>query len=98
MKQITNRHLPINATRIVFESACASLCSKNLCWASRFCTDGRGQQIQANVQGLMKQNASPGELSEAPRRRWKPGQDQRNQDQRARISAHAESTQAAFLD
>ena len=32
----------------------------------------------------MKQNASPGEQSEAPRRRWKPGQEQhpgpKNQD------------------
>ena len=29
-----------------------------------------------NVQGPVKQNASPGEQSEAPRRRWKPGQGQ----------------------
>ena len=29
-----------------------------------------------NVQGPMKQNASPGEQSEAPRRRWKAGQEQ----------------------
>ena len=35
-----------------------------------------GQQSQANVQGLMKQNASPEQQSEAPRRRWKPGQEQ----------------------
>ena len=34
------------------------------------------QQIQANVQGPMKQNASPGEESKAPRRRWKAGQEQ----------------------
>ena len=29
-----------------------------------------------NVQGPVKQNASPGEQSEAPRPRWKPGQEQ----------------------
>ena len=38
----------------------------------------------SNVQGPVKQNASPGEQSEAPRRRWKPGQEQKpgpeNQD------------------
>ena len=34
------------------------------------------EQIQANVQGPMKQNPSRGEQSEAPRRRWKPGQQQ----------------------
>ena len=30
----------------------------------------------SNVQEPVKQNASPGEQSEAPRRRWKPGQEQ----------------------
>ena len=30
----------------------------------------------SNVQGPVKQNASPGEQSEAPRPRWKPGQEQ----------------------
>ena len=35
-----------------------------------------GQQVQANVQGRVKQNASPGTQSEAPRRRWRPGQEQ----------------------
>ena len=30
----------------------------------------------SNVQRPVKQNASPGEQSEAPRRRWKPGQEQ----------------------
>ena len=35
-----------------------------------------GQQIQANVQRPIKQNVSPGEQSEAPRPRWKPGQEQ----------------------
>ena len=30
----------------------------------------------SNVQGPVEQNASPGEQSEAPRRRWKPGQEQ----------------------
>ena len=30
----------------------------------------------SNVQGPVKQNASPGERSEAPRPRWKPGQEQ----------------------
>ena len=43
-----------------------------------------GQQIQANVQGPMKQNASPGIQSEAPRRRWKPGQEQQPQPKKAR--------------
>ena len=36
----------------------------------------RGQQIQTNVQGPMKQNASLAEQSEAPRRRCKRGQEQ----------------------
>ena len=40
-----------------------------------------GQQSQANVQGPMKQNASPREQSEAPRRRWKPGQEQHPEPQ-----------------
>ena len=35
-----------------------------------------GQPIQANVQGPMKPNASPGAQSEAPRRRWRPGREQ----------------------
>ena len=35
-----------------------------------------GQQIQVIVQGPVKQNTSPGEQSEAPRPRWKPGQEQ----------------------
>ena len=30
----------------------------------------------SNVQGPVKQNATPGEQSEAPRPRWKPGQEQ----------------------
>ena len=30
----------------------------------------------SNVQGPVKQNASPGEQSEAPRPRWMPGQEQ----------------------
>ena len=30
----------------------------------------------SNVQGPVKQNASPGEQSGAPRPRWKPGQEQ----------------------
>ena len=56
------------------------LCAvKNLCCASCFCTGGRGaagSRSKANVQGPMKPNARPGEQSEAPRRRWKPGQEQ----------------------
>ena len=40
----------------------------------------------------MKQNASPGEQSEAPRRRWKPGQGQHpgpeNQDSQHMIDQH----------
>ena len=39
------------------------------------------QQIQANVQGPEKQNASPGEQSEAPRRRWMQGQEQHPEPQ-----------------
>ena len=54
-----------------------------------------GQQSQANVQGPMRQNARPGNQSEAPRPRWKPGQDQNpgpeNQD-----SQHMLSTQGVF--
>ena len=44
----------------------------------------------------MKQNARLGEQSEAPRRRWKPEQEQ-HQDQKTRtVRAHAESTQGVF--
>ena len=56
-------------------SAPAPLCCKNMCCASRFCTGGGGA-AGSNVQGPVKQNASPGEQSEAPRPRWKPGQEQ----------------------
>ena len=31
----------------------------------------------SNLQGPVKQNASPGEQSEAPRSRWPPGQEQK---------------------
>ena len=45
---------------------------------------GPVKQIQVNVQRLVTQNASPGEQPEVPRRRWKPGQEQhqgpQNQD------------------
>ena len=59
-------------------SACAPLCCKNMCCASRFCMGGGGAEAAdpSNVQGPVKQNASPGEQSEAPRPRWKPGQQQ----------------------
>ena len=40
-----------------------------------------GGQIQANVQGPMKQNASPGE---APRRRWKLGSKVTDKDESGR--------------
>ena len=58
----------------------------------------RGQQSQANVQGPMKQNASPEQQSEAPRRRWKPGQEQHPGPPKPGQSAHAESTQGSFPD
>ena len=59
-------------------SACAPLCCKITCCASRFCTGGGGVAgaDPSNVQGPVKQNASPGEHTEAPRPRWKPGQEQ----------------------
>ena len=41
----------------------------------------------SNVQGLVKQNASPGAQSEAPRPRWKPGQEQ-NPGQENQDSQH----------
>ena len=49
-----------------------------MCCASRFWTDGGGVagSRPSNVQGPVKQNASPGEQSEGPRPRWKPGQEQ----------------------
>ena len=62
-----------------YVSACAPPCCKNLCCACRFCTDGGGscgQQIQANVQGPLKKMLAQGAESEAPRRRWRPGQEQ----------------------
>ena len=43
-----------------------------------------GSRSKNLLEGAVKQNASPGEQSEALRRRWKPGQEQRtgpeNQD------------------
>ena len=50
-----------------------------MCCASRFCTAGRGAAGSRSKQmskGPGSKNASPGEQSEAPRRRWKPGQEQ----------------------
>ena len=44
-----------------------------MCCASCFRTGGKGAAGSRSKQGPMKQNASPGEQSEAPRRRWKPG-------------------------
>ena len=45
-----------------------------------------------NVQGPVKQNASPGDKSEAPRPRWKRGRSTRKPGQ----SAHAGATQGVF--
>ena len=61
-----------------------------------------GQQIQANVQAPMKQNASPVAHSEAPRRRWRPGQEQHpgqaNQDSRHMLSQpRGSSAERLFL-
>ena len=57
-----------------------------------------GQQIQANVQEPVKQNASPQEQSEAPRPRWKPGQEQHpgpeNQDSQHMLK----QPRGSFLD
>ena len=64
--------------RFLLFSVCAPLCCKNLCRASPFLYGwwgSCGQQIQANGQGPMKQNASPAQ-SEALRRRWRPEQEQ----------------------
>ena len=49
-----------------------------MCCASRFCTGGGGAPGSRSKQcpRALKQNASPGEQSEALRRRWKPGQEQ----------------------
>ena len=62
---------------------------KNMCCASRFCMGGRGaagSRSKNLLEGAVKQNAGPGEQFEAPRRRWKQGQEQRtgpeNQDSR----------------
>ena len=60
-------------------SACAPLCCKNMCCASRLFARVVGELRAAdpsNVQGPVKQNASPGEQSEAPRPRSKQGQEQ----------------------
>ena len=76
----TLRHFMTLYSTLRFFMACllrrVPPCCKNMCCASRFCTGVGGQQIQASVQGPMKQNASPGEQPEAPRPRWKPGQEQ----------------------
>ena len=62
----------------LLHSACAPLCCK-IC-AVRPVFGGVVGELRAedpsNVQGPVKQNASPGEQSEAPRPRWKPGQEQ----------------------
>ena len=77
------------------------LCCKNMCCVSRFCTDGRGAAGSRCKQcpgGPVKQNASPGEQSEAPRPRWKPGQEQHpgpeNQDSQHML----EQPRGSFLD
>ena len=48
----------------------------------------------SHVQGLVEQNASSGEQSEAPRPRWKLGQEQN--PRKPGQSAHAEATQGVF--
>ena len=60
-------------------SACAPLCCKNMCCASRFCTGGVGAAGSRSKQcprARKRQNASPEEQPEAPRPRWKLGQQQ----------------------
>ena len=70
---------------------CAPLCCKNMCCASRFCTDGRGAGFSRSktlLEGHGANASAPGRSrspsSAAPETR-KPGQ-----------SAHAESTQGVF--
>ena len=54
----------------------------------------------SNVQGPVKQNASPGGQSEAPRPRWKPGQEQQpgpeNQDSQHMLKQPKVASQAAW--
>ena len=53
---------------------------------------------QANVQGSMKQNASLGAQSEAPSRRWRPGQEQRTEQENQVDSAHLNQPGGSFPD
>ena len=80
-------------------SVCAPLCCKNMCCSSRFCTGGGGAAGSRSKQcpRARKANASPGEQSEAPRPRWKPGQGQNPRPENPGQSAHAGATQGAFL-
>ena len=68
---------------------CVPLCCKELVLCVPF-LHGCGQHIQANVPGPTKQNVSPREASEAPRRSWRPGQEEHpgpeNQDNQHRLN------------
>ena len=50
----------------------------------------------SNFQGPVKQNASRGQQFEAPRPRWKQGQEPEPRTRKPGQSAHAEATQGAF--
>ena len=60
------------------------------------------QQIQANVQEPMKQHASSEEQAEAPRRRWKPGQEEHpgpeNQDSQQMLDQPRDLSVMKFSD
>ena len=70
--------LLMQVLRFLLHSACDPLCCKNMCCASRFArvVGELWAADPSNVQGPVKQNARPGDQSEAPRPRWKPGQEQ----------------------
>ena len=83
---------------IIKFSACAPLCCKNMCCASCFFAWVVGELRAAdpsNVQGPVKQNASPGEQSEAPRPGGSRGSS-RTQDQKTRTVSTCWSNPGVF--
>ena len=60
----------------ILKSRRVAPCAVKTCAARPVSARVVGELRAADPQGLMKQNASAGERSEAPRRRWKPGLEQ----------------------
>ena len=76
-------------------SARALLCCKNMCSASHFCTGGGGA-VGSNVQGPVKQNASPRGTIWGSETKVEAGAGAKPRSRKPGQSAHAEATQGTF--